>query len=127
MGYNYRFNLKSLSTSYRPDRFEASKYFYLEMKKKLQELGYGKETMLRLDRMFFVYLRMCIGQERNAQSKKAIMKINSIKSMCADSILRKVIKQYPLNELGIKQRAFLNLVFHKQATVLYALSCVNII
>lgn len=126
-GYNYRVNLKSLSTSYRPDRFEASKHFYLEMKKKLQELGYGRETMFRLDRMFFVYLRMCIGQEKNAQSKKTIMKINSIKRMCTDSILNKVIKQYPMNELEIKQRIFLYLVYHKQTILLYVLSCVNIV
>lgn len=127
MGYNYRVNLKSLSTSYRPDRFEASKHFYLEMKKKLQELGYGKETMLRLDRMFFVYLRMCIGQERNAQSKKMIMKINAIRNICVDSILNNVIKQYPMDELGIKQRIFLNLVLHKHAVLLYALSCAKVV
>lgn len=127
MGYNYRVNLKSLSTSYRPDRFEASKHFYLEMKRKLQELGYGKKTMLRLDRMFFVYLRMCIGQEKNAQSKKMIMKISMIKNICADSILNNVIKQYPVNELKIKQRIFLNLVLHKQAALLYMLSCVKIV
>lgn len=127
VGYNYRINLKSLSTSYRSDRFEASKHFYLEMKKKLQGLGYGRETMFRLDRMFFVYLRMCIRQEKNAQSKKMVMKINSIKCMCKDSILSNVIKEYPINELGIKQRIFLKLVFHKQSLLLYILSCVNIV
>lgn len=127
MGYNYRVNLKSLSTSYRPDRFEASKHFYLEMKKKLKELSYGNETMLRLDRMFFVYLRMCIGQEKKAQSKNAIMKINVIRNICEDSVLNNVIKQYPMNELRIKQRIFLNLVLHKHATLLYALSCVKVL
>ena len=30
-GYNYRVNLGSLSTSYRKDRFEASKHFYLSL------------------------------------------------------------------------------------------------
>ncbi|MEI3216215.1 MAG: glycosyltransferase family 2 protein [Lachnospiraceae bacterium] len=127
MGYNYRVNLKSLSTSYRSDRFEASKHFYLEMKKKLQELGYGKETMLRLDRMFFVYLRMCIGQEKNAKSKKTMMKIRSIKNICADSILNYVIKQYPMNEFEMKQRIFLNLVLHRQAALLYMLSCAKVV
>ena len=97
------------------------------MKKKLKELGYGKETMLRLDRMFFVYLRMCIGQEKNAQSKKTVMKINGIRNICADSILNNVIKQYPTNELGIKQRVFLNLVLHKHAALLYALSCARVV
>ena len=123
MGYNYRVNLKSLSTSYRPDRFEASKHFYLEMKKKLQELGYGKETMLRLDRMFFVYFRMCIGQERlkvtSHSSKQAIKIINSI---CEDSVVNNVIENYPVVELAIKQRFFLWLIKNKMKKSLYFLS-----
>ena len=127
VGYNYRINLKSLSTSYRPDRFEASKHFYLEMKNKLQGLGYGRETMFRLDRMFFIYTRMCIRQEKNAQSKKVITKINSIKRMCTDSILNSAIKGYPINELGIKQRVFLKLIFYRWSLLLYVLSCFNVI
>lgn len=126
MGYNYRVNRKSLSTSYRPDRFEASKHFYLEMKKKLNELGYGKETMLRLDRMFFVYLRMCIGQEKNAPDQNMKMKINAIRNICADTILVDTIKHYPMKELGLKQNLFSKLVLHKHALLLYTLSCADV-
>ena len=123
MGYNYRVNLKSLSTSYRPDRFEASKHFYLEMKKKLQELGYGKETMLRLDRMFFVYLRMCISQEKSKCSKNTPSKaIHVIRKICEDDTVDNIIKNYPVQCLGVKQRIFLMLISNKKAGILYAIS-----
>ena len=119
MGYNYRVNLKSLSTSYRPDRFEASKHFYLEMKKKLQELGYGKETMLRLDRMFFVYLRMCISQERPDVSHNSRLKsCDNIRVICNDKVVQQIVKEYPAKLLGIKQRIFLYLIYHKMNKML---------
>lgn len=126
MGYNYRVNLKSLSTSYRPDRFEASKHFYLEMKKKLQELGYGKETMLRLDRMFFVYLRMCISQEKSKCSKNTPSKaIHVIRKLCEDDTVNNIIENYPVQCLGLKQRTFLMLISNKKAGILYAISRVG--
>ena len=120
--YNYRVNMKSLTTSYRADRFEASKYFYLEMKKKLKELGYGKETMLRLDRMFFVYLKMCIGQEKSKCSKNTPSKaIHVIKKICEDDTVNNIIENYPVQCLGVKQRVFLMLISNKKAGVLYVI------
>lgn len=120
MAYNYRVNLNSLSTSYRNDRFEASKHFYLEMKRKLEKLGYDRMTMLRLDRMFFVYLRMCIGQEKSATSKnKREISINNIDKICSDATVRKTIAEYPIKDLGFKQRLFLSLLRHKMNGILY--------
>lgn len=80
------------------------------MKKKLQELGYGKETMLRLDRMFFVYLRMCISQEKSKCSKNTPSKaIHVIRKICEDDTVDNIIKNYPVQCLGVKQRIFLML------------------
>lgn len=122
-GYNYRVNLKSLSTSYRVDRFEASRHFYLEMNKKLNNLGYGRETLLRLDRMFFVYLKMCVSQEKRKVSHNRINEsIKIIKNICKDETVGDVINNYPVNSLGIKQKLFLNLIVHKKSTILYLLS-----
>ncbi len=121
--YNYRVNLKSLSTSYRKDRFEASKHFYLEMNKKLKNLGYGRDTLLRLDRMFFVYLRMCISQETHKLSNNKVKEsIKIIDKICNDATVSNVINNYPLNLLGIKQKIFLNLIINKKAIFLYILS-----
>ena len=60
VGYDYRINTSSLTKSYRCDRFEASKLFYVTVRNKLIELKYDQNTLLRLDRIFFVYLRGCI-------------------------------------------------------------------
>ena len=123
MGYNYRINLKSLSTSYRPDRFKASIHFYQEMKKKLQKLGYGEETILRLNRMLFIYLRMCIRQEKPAASKKKMKaSIRSINKICQDDVVKDVINNYPVSQLGKKQRLFLYLIKNKKSIILYMLS-----
>lgn len=62
-GYNYRVNLGSLSTSYRKDRFEASKYFYIEMHKKLMDLGYDNDTELRLKECFLFILKCVLNKK----------------------------------------------------------------
>lgn len=122
-GYNYRVNLQSLTTNYRKDRFEASKHFYLEMKKKLIDLKYDKLTMLRLDRMFFIYLRMCIRQESYRISKnKREISCNNIKRICKDSTVRKIIAEYPVNKLEFKQRIFLYLLKYNMNHLFYFLA-----
>lgn len=116
-GYNYRVNLGSLSTSYRKDRFEASKHFYLEMHKKLMDLGYGDDTVLRLQRMFFIYIKMCIKQE-NGHLKDMSFKTNlsNIGKICRDETVGDVIRNYPTNLLEFRQRIFVTLI-DKKATM----------
>ena len=128
IGYNYRVNLNSLSASYRPDRFEASKFFYLEMKRKLQGLSYGNDTMLRLDRMFFVYLRMCIGQEKPIVSHNCFIdSIKVINKICVDDVVYEVIEKYPRKKIGVKQRFFLCLIKNKMCIILYCLVKLGIV
>lgn len=125
--YNYRINPESLSMSYRIDRFEASRYFYLEMKKKLAGYGYDKTIILRLDRMFFIYLRMCIAQEKKRSSKKTGKKsIRKIREICNDSIVRQAIKEYPVERLDFKQKLFLKMISLKMAKSLYILAGLEI-
>lgn len=122
-GYYYRVNLKSLTTSYRPDRFEACKYLYLEMQKKLTNLGYDEDTLLRLDRAFFVYLRMCIRQEKVSASKEKKDKlISNIEKICQDQVVIDVINNYPTKYLGVSQRLFLKLIKDKHSKILYMLA-----
>ena len=111
LGYNYRVNMQSLTTSYRKDRFDACKKFYLSMHEKLRRLNYGESTFLRLDRMFFIYLKMCISQEKSkisSSSKKDRLK--NISSICRDSLVQNIISNYPIEKLGFKQALFLKLV-----------------
>ena len=119
--YNYRMNDVSLSQRYRPDRLEASAFFYNVMRKKLEGLGYGSDTILRLDRMFFIYTRMSIAQERKQVSehdKKT--SIDNIKRICGNETVQKTISEYPIERLGTKQSIFLKLIQHKMCRTLYA-------
>ena len=120
VGYNYRVNNNSLTTSYRSDRFEASKYFYLETRRKLRMLEYDEMTFLRLDRMFFIYIKMSIGQECKSNfSLSKTEHIENIKKICSDKTVRKVIHYYPKRYLGIKQNIFLKMVDFKLVNCFY--------
>ena len=128
IGYMYRFNPSSLTTSYRNDRFTACRHFYEEIKNKLLKLGYDEKVILRLQRLFFVYTRMCIHQEIRKISglslRESLLNINNI---CNDEILQEIIQSYPINKLGIKQRVFLLLLKQKCLLFLYLLSKFNLI
>lgn len=111
IGYNYRVNLASLSAGYRANRFEASRYFYVEMKKKCELLGYDQQTFKRLDRMFFIYVRMSISQEKPSCAKHGKDRsLEIIEKICEDDVLRQVIAEYPVNLLGLRQNLFLRLI-----------------
>jgi hypothetical protein len=121
--YNYRANNFSLTTKYRADRFLACKYFYIKVEEMLLNLGYERETIDRLKRMFFIYLRSCISQEQRKVSKKSKKEsIASIKTICSDKLVNEIIKTYPKNSLGMKQNLFLTLIRLRMARTLYLLS-----
>lgn len=118
VGYYYRTNINSLTRSYKKDRFDKSKYFYNFVKDKLIKLGYDYETIERLQRMFFIYLKVCIFEEINSGfTLKSI--INRIKEMCSDGLVRQIICEYPVKYLGAKQKIFIKLIYYKSAILLY--------
>lgn len=117
--YRYRQNETSLSTSYQKDKFLATKRLYEYLLTKMTSLGYGKDTILRIDRNLFVNLSGCIYQEHINKMKEAYQKINEI---CNDPEVREVIKMYPKRELGFKQRIFLSLIFRRKVLILYSVA-----
>lgn len=126
--YNYRVNENSLTKSYRPDRYKASAYFYTAMRKKLKTHGYDDMTMLRLKRMFFIYVRMSIRQEaRTVSGLSSKQSRENIKTICNDPLLRGVISSYPVNELEFRQKIFLQLIKWRAARILQILAEVGTI
>lgn len=118
--YNYRVNANSLTQRYRPDRFEACKHLYRTMARRLTELEYDEMTMLRLHRMFFIYIMMCISQEKKRVSGfRASRSAANIRRICQDECVRTAIREYPVQQLGIKQWGFLMLIRAKMAWILY--------
>lgn len=120
VGYNYRMNPNSLSTSFREDRLQACCYFVKEVTKKLKDLGYDHMAILRLHRIFFVYLRVCIQQETKKVSGLCYKEnIRRIRELCDKKMVRKIIHKYPDKQLGWRQRIFLKLIEYRCANILY--------
>ena len=122
VAYNYRTILGSLTTTYRPDRFELCKSLYNEMQKKIDDNELGNEFKIRLMRSMFNYWRMCFAQEERIVSKKKYKQIKrDVKKILCDDTTRKMIKLYPIQELGIKQKVFLYIVKYNMADVITVL------
>lgn len=127
-GYNYRINTGSLTKSYREDRFFAILHFYKEVKNKLISLGYSQDTLLRLDRIFFVYLRVCIAQEKKKVSSHSASEAAAmIREICFDPMVQNIIRHYPIKCLGIRQRVFIELVRNRVVIVLYVLGQIGLL
>lgn len=121
--YCYRTNESSLTRSYRADRFDASIHFYTEVLKAIEDEGLPHECVLRLQKTLFIYLRMCIKQERTSVSKKsAIAARATIAEQLNNPTLLSVLKDYPLKRLGRRQRMFVCLVRRRSSGLLLVLS-----
>lgn len=117
IGYNYRVNINSLTTKYIPQRFEMCMTLYNKELEELNRLGIYKYCKYRLDRQLFVYLRMCI-EQLNASGLIKSNRISEISKICENSIVQKIISEYPKSHLGIAQRTFLFLLRHKATRIL---------
>lgn len=124
IGYNYRINPGSLTTKYMADRYEKCKAMYQKETEMLQEMGLYDLCRYRLDRQFFICLRMCFMQLHpqisGMKKKEATERIMAI---CEDDFVQNRIAQYPRNELGVSQKLFLLFIQHKMAALLAACFC----
>lgn len=123
VGYNYRVTEGSLTQSYRMDRFKACKYFYCFVKERLINIGYDYDIILRLQRMFFVYIKICISQENrmlSGNNKKECM--YNIEKICRDKLVQDIISEYPKKKLGLRQNIFLLLIKYNFKQLLFFLS-----
>lgn len=122
-GYCYRTVQGSLTTSYRPDRFEACIFFYREASKMIAENELPSEAVTRLKKYFFICLRTCIKQETIPSCNlTALQAIKRIKLMLENEAVVEAVEQYPVKELGAKQRIFLCLVGNRRAIPLFTLA-----
>lgn len=127
VGYSYRTNLSSLTTSYRHDRFEACLYFYEYACSLVAESVAESDCVLRLKKTLFIYMKTCISQEVSSVSGKSFSDAcDDIRKMAGDGRLLKVIKDYPCERLGFVQRAFVGLLRLRAAAILYAAAAFGI-
>lgn len=127
-GYCYRTVQGSLTTSYRPDRFEACVRFYKRAQEMVREEGLSDECLLRLDKTFFIYLRMCIKQERLKVSGKNLdQALKTIGEILCNVEVKECVDAYPCELMGAPQRIFLSLVGKKKASLLLLFAQLGII
>lgn len=126
--YYYRANPKSLSKSYRPDRFEKSIYFFMYMVDKLSKLNLANksftEARLRLAKTLFINVRSSLSQLEFMPIRKII---KNVREICSNADLNEVIKNYPIDKLAIRQRLFVLLIKHKFILILSILIKVQVI
>lgn len=127
-GYCYRTVQGSLTTSYRPDRFEACVRFFRRVQEMIREECLSDECLLRLDKTFFIYLRMCIKQERAKVSGSSREEaLRNIRSMVFADEVQKAIALYPVSQLGNRQRFFVHLVEKRRVRALLALANIGML
>ncbi len=123
--YYYRYNGKSLTKKYNKDRFEKCCVLYKWVEQKLNQLEYDDMTMMRLRRMFFIHIRMCISQEKKKISHLKISNsLSNIKKICKSTCTCQAIKDYPINQLGTIQKIFIYMVKFQMSIPLYF--CANL-
>lgn len=112
--YNYRINYGSLTTRYLPERFNKVKELYYKEVEILNDIGIYDKCDLRLMRQFFIYLKMCLAQEKQNINNKKIKLLNKkVRDICNDKLVIEVVNSYPINKLGIQQKIFLYLIKYK--------------
>ena len=121
--YYYRANPTSLTMSYRKDRLERTIVFYKHLSKLMKKSNYSKESFLRFKKLIFIYIRMCIKQEKSRISNLNFFKsLSNIKLICSNKDLIQIVNSYPVEKLGFKQRIFIMCIKYKLTIILYFLT-----
>lgn len=109
--YHYFAREGSLTLAYRADRLEKAAFTYKETARLLGGWGMYESAELRLKKGFFIWLRMCVAQEKRAVSgKDRRSQRESLRRICDDPAVREIIEGYPLSRLGLRQRIFLEMI-----------------
>lgn len=119
MGNYYRYNEKSLSHSYDPNRFSRCKKLYISMLDYLKENDYSEDVYNRWRMTFFKNTASAISQEASQIASSGIIKkLSCVKSICNDDVLQKCLKDYSNNVLDIRNRLYIFLLKTKSSAVL---------
>lgn len=118
--YCYCENQGSLTFTYKYDRFERIKKFYLDAKKKAEDLGYGKGVKIGLQNNFIATTMGCIKMEAVNSKYAGIYKTyKRLKEICNDNLFLDVVKSYPSGQLNASWKMYLKLIKRKQILLLY--------
>ena len=107
--YYYERNDESISKSYKKDRFEKSRIYIKEVRKRLEKYMDEDEYGIYLDRFIQSFSRFLCSQEvmYHRDNKIKFKELKSrLKMICEDNETVKVLKTYPVHKLPVKQAVF---------------------
>ena len=117
--YNYRVTPGSLTQKYKPDMLDKICTLYNEMVKRLTG---DKLKIIRLQRQFFVNLKVCIKQENPKLSKKTNAEVRrTIKTIVDNETVHRVAVEYEKVIKQKTQKMFVWLIKNKCTLLIYAL------
>lgn len=118
----YRKNPDSLTHIYTYNKFEKYKNFYYYIEKRFKNVGYGQNALVRFQKNVLIVIKSSISQEISLKSPHNREKQHEIiYNICKDELTQKIIKQYPVKELGFTQKLFVFMVKNKMVTLLATL------
>ncbi len=101
--YYYCFNGTSLTTSYREDRFTASKRMYEKLVEETRCFE-NLDIQQRCQRAFLNNLLVCIRQEIRCKNRSYDQKKKRLREYCSDPLVTTILDEYPIRELPIQPR-----------------------
>ena len=124
-GYNYYHNVGTLTTKYRPERFEQIKKLYLYEIQIIADKDNYANLCRRIESMFLANLRVAIMQEVNYRGLDWKKSNKAIESMICDECVQTVIKNYDFSKLPVKQKLFCQAIYNKNNLLTYALAALQ--
>ena len=122
--YYYRVNYNSLSTSYRADRFEKCIELYNLENQLLRQIGIETECQYRLDRQFFIYIKMCIKQLKIIKNKIGVRcTLEEIDKITSNETVNGIARRFPKLKMGLVRGGFVYMLQYRLNFLLYLLFC----
>lgn len=118
--YCYCQNTGSLTFSYREDRFDRIKKFYIDIQELANKYGYDGQVQLRLYGSFIATTISCLKMEvANFKHTSIKMSLNNIKKICNDTLFLKAINTYPTKYINKNWKFFIYLINKNKIEILF--------
>lgn len=101
--YYYCRNTSSLSRSYKPERFEKTRSFYLKTVELCKRMGYGDEILHRVSKPYLAFTIASLKQE-TVSPYPFYKKMKKIKSFILDDVLQSVLEQNKNDNVGFNRK-----------------------
>lgn len=112
--YCYCRNGESLSKKYRPDRWQQNKRLVAELRRRLDDMGLGEESILYLARRMQAYGRLAVVQEiLHGSGRTKVLEILS------DPELKEALRTFPIFRLPKHQALFALAMKYRMVRMLY--------